>query len=214
MTHKDNDKSDLVPDYCNNRLNANEKAVFESRLREDHELLDECNDFQGFQKLYRQIDIAEPSPSDAIFDRISRYVSSHHKAERKAPVKSSPLADSIRNFWQQVRESIAVPWMLAAAQAVVIVLLLVPAPRQDRYATLSATEVAANAENIGINVVFRPNAPEADIRGLLHTIQGSVRGGPSTEGRYVVSIGSRSDLDKAVRTLKQSEIVLFAEPVY
>lgn len=213
MAYKDNDKSDLIADYCNNRLDANEKADFEDLLRDDRELLDECRDFQGFQELYRRIDPAEPSPSGAIFDQITRKISAHQKVERKAPVQSSPPAKSIRSFWQRIRESIAVPWMLAAAQAVVIVLLLIPAPEQNTYTTLSSTEVAANAEKIGINVVFRPNAPESDIRSLLHGIQGSVSSGPSREGRYVVSIGSRSDLDKAVRTLKQSEIVLFAEPV-
>ena len=217
MTHKNNDKSDLIADYCNNRLAANEKADFESLLQDDHELLEECKDFQGFQKLYRQIDPAEPSPSDAIFDRISRkvsVVSAHQKAERKAPVQSSPLAESIRSFWQRIREFITVPWMLAVAQTVVIVLLLIPAPEQNTYSTLSATKVATIAEKIGINVVFRPNAPESDIRSLLHTIQGSISSGPSREGRYVVSIGNRSDLDTAVQTLKHSEIVVFAEPVY
>jgi hypothetical protein len=214
MAHKDYDKSELVPDYCNNRLDANERADFESRLRDDHELLDECRDFQAFQKLYRQIDPAEPSPSDAIFDRIAREVGAGHKVERKAPEQTSPLAESIRLFWQQIRESIAVPWMFAAAQAVVIVFLLIPAPRHDTYSTLSAKGVASIAEKIGINVVFRPSAPESDIRGLLHTIQGSFSGGPSSEGRYVVIINSRSNLDTAVQTLKQSEIVVFAEPVY
>lgn len=214
MAHKDNDKLDLIPDYCNNRLDANERADFESCLREDHELVDECKDFQGFQELYRRIDPAEPSPSDAIFDRISRQVGAHQKVARKAPGQSSPLAESLRYFWQQVRESIAVPWVLAAAQTVAIVLLLVPAPKHNTYSTLSATEVAANAEKITINVVFRPTAAESDIRSLLHTIQGSIGSGPSREGRYVVSIGNRNDLDTAVRTLKQSEIVVFAEPAY
>ena len=214
MTHKNNDKSDLIADYCNNRLDAHEKADFENLLQDDHELLEECKDFQGFQKLYRQIDPAEPSPSNAIFDQISRKISVHQKVKREAPVQSSPLAESIRSFWQRIRESIAVPWMLAAAQAVVIVLLLVPAPEQNTYSTLSAPKVASIAEKIGINVVFRPTAPESDIRSLLHTIQGSISSGPSREGRYVVSIGNRSDLDTAVRTLKHSEIVVFAEPVF
>ncbi len=214
MTTKDNDKSDLIPDYCNNRLDANERADFESRLQEDHELVDECNDFQGFQKLYRRIDSAEPSPSDAIFKQISRQVGAHQKQERKAAVQSRSPAKSIRSFWQRIRESIAVPWILAAAQTVVIVLLLIPAPQQNTYSTLSTTEVPASIEKIGINVVFRPNAPESDIRSLLLGIQGSVSSGPSREGRYVVGISNRSDLDKAVRALKQSEIVLFAEPVY
>jgi anti-sigma-K factor RskA len=213
MANKDNDRSDLIADYCNNRLNADDRADFESRLQEDRELLDECNDFQKFQNLYRQIDPAEPAPSDAIFNQISRAVSTQQKVERKAPAQVSPLVESIRGFWQQIRQSIAVPWMLAAAQAVVIVLLVIPAPEQNTFSTLSATKAAANAEKIGINVVFRPDAPESDIRSLLHAIQGSFSNGPSKEGHYVVSIGSRNDLDQAVRTLKQSAFVLFAEPV-
>jgi anti-sigma-K factor RskA len=214
MANKDNDRSDLIADYCNNRLNADERADFESRLQEDQELLDECNDFQEFQNLYRQIDPAELSPSDAIFDRISRKVSVNQKVDGKAPVHSSALARSIYDFWQRIRESVAVPWMFAAVQAVVIVLLLIPAPEQNTYSTLSATKMAANAEKIDINVVFRSNAPESDIRSLLHTIQGSISGGPSREGRYVVSVNNWNDLDQAVRTLKQSAIVLFAEPVF
>lgn len=214
MTLKDNDKSDLIPDYCNNRLDASDRADFESRLREDRDLQDECKDFQGFQKEYRRIDPVEPSPSDELFNRISRKVGVHQKVERKAAVETSPPAESIRHFWQRIRESIAVPWMLAAAQAVVIVFLLVPVPEQNTYSTLSAMKVATIAEKIGINVVFQPNAPESDIRGLLQTIQGSFSGGPSSEGRYMVSINSRRDLDEAVLTLKQSEIVVFAEPVF
>lgn len=220
MEHKDRDISDLIPDYCNNRLDAKEKADFERLLREDEELLEEYNDFQEFQKLYRQADPVEPAPSDAIFDQISNQVSAQQKAgkvekaERRVPAQSSPLVESLRNYWQQIRESLTVPWMFAAVQAVVIVLLLMPATKQDTYSTLSATDMAANAETIGINVVFQPNALESDIRSLLHTVQGSVSGGPSKEGRYVVSLSSGSDLDGALQTLKQSEIVLFAEPVY
>ena len=206
--------SALIPDYCNNKLNAKEKADFESLLQEDHELLNECNDFRRFQKLYSRIDPVEPVPADAIFNKISRMVSDQQQVERKAPVHSSPLAKSIRSFWQLLRESMAVPWMVAAAQTVVIVLLLLPTPEKNTFSTLSAMEAATNAERIDINVVFRPNAPESDIRSLLHTIQGSVSSGPSREGRYVVTLSSRSNLDKAIGTLKQSEVVLFAEPVY
>ena len=214
MTYKDTKISDLIPDYCNNRLNTHDKADFEKRLQEDNELLREYNDFRGFQKLYQQVDPAEPSPSDAIFDQISSNIEARQTVKKKAPVQSSPLLESIRSYWQQFREFTTVPWMLAAAQAVVIVLLLMPATQQNTYSTLSATQDTVTAEKIGINVVFQPNALESDIRSLLHKIQGSISNGPSTEGRYLVSINNQTDLDKTIQTLKQSEIVLFAEPVF
>lgn len=214
MEYKKNDISDLIPDYCNNRLDANERADFESLFKEDPELFDECNDFQGFQKLYRQIDPAEPSPSDAIFNQISSRVSAQQKVERKERVKPRMLVESIRNYWLHICEYVTVPWMLAGAQAVVIVLLLMPATQQNTYSTLSATKETASVEKNTINIVFRPNALESDIRSLLHTIEGSVSSGPSREGRYVISIGNQNELDKVMRTLKQSEIVLFAALIY
>lgn len=211
MTHKDNDKADLIPDYCNNRLTAQEKDDFERLLLEDRDLLDACRDFQHFQKLYRQLDPAEPQPSAAVFDRISGKVRVEQAVTKNAHVQPN-LAESVRRFWRQLRASMTVPWMLAAAQAVVIVLLLVPAPEQNTYVTLSSSEQAADAERAGINVVFRPDAAEADIRSLLQAVQGSISSGPSREGRYMVSILEKSELEQAVRTLKQSNIVLFAEP--
>lgn len=214
MGYKNNDISELIPDYCNNRLDAKEKANFERLLQENHELMEEYNDFQEFQKLYRQVDPVEQSPSDAIFDQITSNISAQQKVEEEPLVPSSRLVESIRSYWQQVCESITVPWMLAAAQTVVIVLLLVPGTQQKTYSTLSATDRAVETKNIGINVVFRPNAPESDIRSLLHNMEGSFSSGPSREGRYVITISSQSDIDKAVQVLKKAEIVLFAEPVY
>ncbi len=214
MTYKDNKISDLIPDYCNNRLDTHDKADFEKRLQDDRELLKEYNDFRGFQTLYRQVDSTEPTPSDAIFDQISSNISARQTVKQKAPVQSSPLGESIRSYWQQFREFMTVPWMLAAAQAVVIVLLLMPATQQNTYSTLSATQDTIASEKIGINVVFQPNALESDIRSLLHKIQGSISNGPSTEGRYLVNINTQTDLDTTMQTLKQSKIVLFAEPVF
>ncbi|MDK9706421.1 MAG: hypothetical protein OEL83_05165 [Desulforhopalus sp.] len=213
MTNKDKDMAELIPDYCNNRLDAQGKADFERRLMEDPELLDEYNEFRGFQKLYRQIDPAEPSPSDAIFKKISGNIRTERKFAGKAPVEAGTVMELLGSFWQRLRQSIAVPWMLAAAQAVAIVLLLVPSPQDNTYRTLSATDMAATAGKAGINVVFQPNALESDIRNLLHGIRGSVRSGPSREGRYVVGISDPGDLDKTVQVLKQSNIVLFVEAV-
>lgn len=217
MATKDNDKADLIPDYCNNRLDAQAMADFAELLEQDQDLRDQYNEFREFQELYRGSDPDEPVPSDALFTRITTNISAQHSArrtvEKKAVAQANPLGETIRAFWQQLRESIAVPWVLAAAQAAVIVLLVVQAPHENTYSTLSATTAVATADTVGINVVFRPNAMETDIRALLLAIEGSVTGGPSMEGRYVVTISKQRDLANVVQALKESEIVLFAEPV-
>jgi len=218
MTSKKKDMSELIPDYCNDRLDARQKADFEWQLQEDQELLEEYNDFRKLRDLYRQIDHNEPSPSDALFSRISSNIATQQQHEKDKrgdkTVRSGQLMAAIRNFWQQVRASVAVPWVLAGIQAAVIVLLLVSVPRENTYSTLSSTEKVAESGRPGINVVFAPSARESDIRSLLLTIHGSVSGGPSMEGRYVVSISNENDLDGALLKLKQSEFVVFAEPVY
>lgn len=211
MTTEHTDTSHLIAEYCNNRLSAREKAEFEQRLQKDHELSAACNEFRRFQALYRQVDPVELAPSAALFARISDEIAALPRGAGKRPAWSRRLAGAVSDFWQRFREPM--PWVLAAAQAVVIALLLVPAPQQNIYSTLSTAGVAADDEMSRINVVFRPESTESDIRSLLHTIQGSVSSGPSREGRYVVSIGSPSDLDTVVRTLQESTIVLFADPV-
>lgn len=215
MAYNKKDISAQIPEYCNERLNPEEKAAFERELENNQELQAEYSDFKKMREMYSLIDPDEPEPSDAIFNRIAANVGLQTESGEKAAPAARSLTESVRGFLQTLRASVAVPWVLAGLQAAVIVLLLVPSLRENNYSTLSAEHAAAGvAEQTGINVVFAPDAKESDIRSLLLTIHGSVSSGPSMEGRYVVSIGDRSNLEQALQTLKQSEIIVFVEPVY
>lgn len=207
----------MIPGYCNNRLNAVDKAEFEQHLEESQELQAELHDFREFQDLYRQADPLEPPPSDALFDQISQKVGIDQQVKEKSDSSHTPssnLSDILQNLWKQARESLSIPWMLAAAQAVAIVILLAPAPQQTTYSTLSAGSESSAHGTIGFNVVFQPSARESDIRTLLRSIDGTLSDGPSLDGRYVVTLQEEKNRDVALNTLKHSNIIIFAEPVY
>jgi hypothetical protein len=213
MINNHNKISDTIADYCNDRLSPKDRVEFERLLREDKTVAQEYNDFRGFQKAYRQLDSLEPAPSDALFKRISQAVHLNNTAPERRGVHTSGVPQYLTAFWQQLRASVTVPWVFAAAQAVVIVLLLVPLPRQTSYSTLSSTEVAAGATERGVNVVFHTTATEGEIRSLLHAFSGSVSSGPSQEGRYVITFKAQGDLEVIIQKIRQSPIVAFAEPV-
>jgi hypothetical protein len=213
MINNHNDHSDTIADYCNDRLSPKDRVEFERLLREDRDVAQEYSDFRGFQKAYMQLDSSEPAPSDSLFDRVSQAVHLNSTAREGRGAQTAGLPGYLSAFWQQLRASVAVPWMFAAAQAVVIVFLLVPLPRQTSYSTLSSVEGAVDAANRGVNVVFQATATEGEIRSLLYAIGGSVSSGPSQEGRYVISITAQGDLEAIVKRMRQSPIVNFAEPV-
>lgn len=213
MTTKDNLRFDAIPEYCNQRLSAKERNQFEKLLREDQDMAKEYQDFRNTRDLYRTIDASEPQPSEELFARITQAVELRGKGRERKAQPIPEQANLFANLWQKLRNSLAVPWMLAVAQAAVIVLLLVPAPRETVYSTLSGTEMAATMEKQRINVVFRESATEVEIRHLLHAIGGSVLSGPSREGRYVIALEKRDNLDLFLNTLRRSQVVAFAEPV-
>lgn len=213
METREKDLSELIPDYCNDQMDADARAEFERVLEKDSALLDEVNDFREFQSLYREADPVEPPPSAALFEQICQRAGVEQKVEKRQTASGPSLVDTIKGYWERIREYTTVPWAFAAVQMAVIVLLLMPATeQQNTYQTLSATQAVESSEAVRINVVFQPKAMESDIRELLYSVQGSVTSGPSKGGRYVISFAKDSDLQKTLETLQQAEIVLFAEP--
>ena len=213
MSTEERDLSHMIADYCNNRLAGGERSAFERLLAEDRTLQDECNEFQGFQRLYRKLDASEPAPSQAIFAQVAANIGAGKgKVGQRVP-RGRGLSVYLAQTWRRLQESITIPWALAAVQAVALVLLLIPATQQTTYSTLSASQAAIGSGRPAINVVFRPTASEQEIRDLLRQINASLSDGPSREGRYVLTIGSEVGGEKALRTLQGSGVVLFAETV-
>ncbi len=226
--------TNLIPDYCNERMSAAEKAQFEFLLKDDPELQEEVADFCQFKELYRHSQDSEPEPSEEVFQQILAQKICQKRVMGRQPRPGA--VKGIYSLFDTIRSGFTFSWMLAAVQAVVIVLLLLPVqqtpilssaenqqplndnsqaePYGSRYTTLSADQDKKDAaEVIKVNVVFSPSATELQIRQLLQTIQGSLCDGPSRSGRYIVSFDAKSNTAAPLEILQQSEIVLLAEPI-
>ncbi len=96
---------------------------------------------------------------------------------------------------------------------VIIGLLLYIFNLKYEYKTLSTTEIRAETP-YGINVVFKENVKEKEIRELIRKIDGRIIDGPSKTGLYVIGIKDREQKDRVLDILRKSDIVLLAKPAY
>ena len=65
-----------------------------------------------------------------------------------------------------------------------------------------------------INVIFREQATESEIRELLLKINGRIVDGPTRSGLYIVGLKARQQGDSALETLRKSALVKMAEKAY
>lgn len=114
---------------------------------------------------------------------------------------------------QRIAEWFSLPHLLPAPAiafaAVLIVVqgiglfMLAPGPERDLYR--GATAKCENAPRI--RVVFKPDAPQAEIVILLRKVEGSVAAGPSETGELWIRIPEGRSVDEAVAQVRSSAIV-------
>lgn len=221
MTSNTPSLADLIPDYAEGSLDAETLILFEKRLATDTELQQELREFLAFRELYREAQQEPAQPSDAVFRRIVTVIDEHEHVRnlhaREPQPEPSSLSSQLLATWQLLTSSFTLPWGLAAAQAVLIVALLLPGDPQNTttYHTLgekSAADTQYHAPSF--NIVFIDSAREADIRALLVSVRASIISGPSLEGRYIITVPSDGDLEQLTGVLRQADIVRFLEETY
>ncbi|MBE0584581.1 MAG: hypothetical protein IH612_12595 [Desulfofustis sp.] len=218
MTSDTSSFLDLIPDYVQGCLDSETRAAFEERLTSDAELKKELDDFKMFKALYGQVNDDLPPPSEAIFQKIDTAIASqeadrfrhHHPTRFLSPSHTSRLLTG----WERLKASFSLPWGLAAVQALLIVILLVPGNPDPHYQTLgSKDDSLAVPGSTSFNIVFSDSAVEAQIRTLLVTVHASIIDGPSAEGRYVIVMPEDDNLQQSIEKLQQEAIVHFLEPL-
>jgi hypothetical protein len=210
MTSDSSSFLDLIPDYVQGCLDSETRAAFEERLTHDAELKQELNEFKAFKALYGQIRDDLPQPSEAVFLRIDTAIASQEATRYRHHHPSHLL--SLRTTWEKLKASFSLPWGLAVAQALLIVILLVPGNPDPHYQTLgSKDDSPAVHSGTSFNIVFSDSALETQIRTLLVTVHASIIDGPSAEGRYVILMPEDDNLQQSVEKLRQEAIVRFLE---
>jgi hypothetical protein len=120
------------------------------------------------------------------------------------------LLKDLRRFFSSLYHMPGLSWSLAGAQLAVILAMVVILPGEDGYRTLTETPTV-NQEQVSINIAFKQDAREADIRALLQAVGANIVNGPSASGFYRLEIKKGADVEALISKLKNAEIVRFAE---
>lgn len=207
MTEKPRDYEDLIPQFLDGGLTGREKRAFENKLAADPELAAQVEEFKMLQQSYADMPGDFPELSDNLFERVMENVKSEEKRE-----KVQPLQNIFLPFFKALRQTFSTPklaWSMAAVQMAVIIFLVISIPEPAPYQTLSHTGITAG-EGIALNVIFKSNAMEEEIRRLLRRFDADIVAGPEENGLYIVVVKSTTDRTAALEQIKASGIVRFA----
>jgi len=141
-----------------------------------------------------------------------------------ALVRAQPTVQlSADEGFERLRERIArpalptarhVPWLLAtAATAAFAAWLAVDLARQPPPDAEFATLTSGGPATLAIDLVFAPDATEADVRAVVREIGGTIVAGPTELGRYTVALERTdppADIDALVAALERDRRVRFA----
>ncbi|NDY42408.1 hypothetical protein G3N55_06075 [Dissulfurirhabdus thermomarina] len=191
----------LLPLYLNGSLPEGDRAAVEAALERDPGLQAELQECREIAAAFEEMERCVPCPSEAVYGRILQGV-------RETVPGPSP---SWRRWTAPLRD-LRLAWGLAAVQAAAILLLLV-APPGSGLRTLTAPRPTAERA-VAVNVVFRPDAREQDIRALLVRVGATIVDGPSPEGLYVIRVPPGARPEALLERLRRSGVVRFARQAY
>ncbi len=188
----------ILPLYSK-RLIENDKAKeIEKILQSESALQEELKFWDTVKKGYEKIKSDLPEPSYNIYPKIIRRIEGRERIQNK-----------IWNFIS-LKPEFSFGFIIFQF-LVIIVMFFYILNLKYGYQTLSTTDIRAETSYV-INVVFKENAKERDIRELLTKIDGRIIGGPYRTGLYVVGIKDREKKDQILNILRQSNIIVLAEP--
>ncbi len=194
---------DMIPLYLNGTLGKEEKKILENSLEEFPQLKREFDEFSEIKNSYKGVKNESISASNNIYKKILEKIE-----ERK-------LLNPRKGHLENIKSFISSPifsWGFAVFELIVIVLLFFYLPREAEYKTFSTEHFFRGGEKI--NVVFESESKEKEIRELLIKIEANIVSGPTSEGLYMIEIKKGGDLESAIKYLKKSGIVKFAEKAY
>ncbi|MEJ5228188.1 hypothetical protein [Thermodesulfovibrio sp.] len=186
---------EMLPLYSKRLVSDEKREEIENILSNEPALQKELNFWNGVKRGYDKIKNDFPEPSNNIYPKISSRI----KVRRKY-------------IWNIFSLNPKFSFGFIMFQFLVIIgLLFYILNLKYEYKTLSTAEIKAETA-YAINVVFKEDVKEKEIRELLKKIDGRIIDGPSKTGLYVVGIKDREKKDRVLDILRKSGIVLLAEP--
>jgi len=211
MNYTPENLKEMIPLYINGRLSESEKKDFEKAIRKYPELTRELMEFAEIKGGYNDLKREAPTSSNELYERILNNIRQNEKEVRLQVVKPV-LLDKI---WWMLKRAFSSPqlsWSVVAVQLLVIVSLLIFYPTDNGFRTLSENHIGEDSGMI--NVVFKEDAKEKDMRTLIQEVNGSIVGGPTPDGLYIIKIKNVNEIEIVLTNLKSSNIVRLAVKRY
>lgn len=215
MTYDADMLRDMIPQYVNGHLEAEETRAFEKGLAEHPELAAELAEYEAIRDSYDDVEKEIPFPQqDLLFDRIMSTIE-REEASARPPARAvtAGFADKLADLFRSLFASPRLAWSVVAVQVVLLVTLLAVQPDQSRYQTLTAPGTSSSDQPV-LNVVFDEKASEKEIRALLLKTATTIIDGPSREGLYILATSRERSLEDIAEELAQSDLVIFVEQRY
>ncbi len=188
----------ILPLYSKRLIEKEKVKEIEKILQSEPALQEELKFWDTVKKGYEKIKSDLPEPSYHIYQKIIRRIEGKERIQNK--------------LWNFISLKPKFSFGFIMFQfLVIIVMFFYILNLKYGYQTLSTTDIRAETSYV-INVVFKENAKESDIRELLTKIDGRIVDGPYRTGLYVVGIKDKEKKDQILDTLRQSNIIVFAEP--
>ena len=163
---------------------------------------------QSYQGLSEEL----PLPPSNTFSRIMGKV--HAEEQKQQDSHYQPILSRIFEFINNKIMQPKIGWAVAGVQFAVIMFFFFspPASEMNSFQTLSVNTLPG--KSIEINIVFKENAMQRDIRQLLNHSDAIIINGPTENGLYILKVSQGHDLAIRLQTIKNSKIVKFAGTRY
>jgi hypothetical protein len=197
--------SEMLPWYVNGTLEDESRQWFEAQLTANPELRSELSWTQSLQQRICE-SIPEVSPElglDKLMARIRHERTAISATRAPVAAEKVSLMDRIAGFFAGFRltPAFAAAAAIVAVQAGVIGMLVnEQAALESEFATYRSTGEGHIATGPVLEVVFKADARERELRELLVRIGGTLAGGPGQLGTYLIYVPAEH-LDEAQRVL-------------
>lgn len=190
----------LLPFYLQGCLSEKQYKSLEKALSENETLKEDLKFWEAVKKGYQKIESQIPEPDNRIYLRISNNIKSQNCRNAK-----------IWNFFSLYPK---ISFAIIIIQTLIIIFSVIYFFNIEKeFRTLSIANIQAE-DGVKINLVFREDAKEKEIRKLINDINGRIIDGPNKKGLYVISIIDKENINEILEILRKNKIVVFAEPAY
>ena len=188
----------IAPLYVKGILSDEQRLEFEKAVAECINLKDTIEEWKLLNNAYQALECSLPEPQKNLYPKIAEKV----------------RASKRQSLFQKLMPSPPLSLAFIAVQLLIIITLGVYILQlKTEYRTLSAP-VISGKNTVKINVVFKEDATESEVRKLLLQVDGRIINGPCSSGLYVIEIPSKKPLEGILKTFKKSRIVVLAERAY